>query len=151
AVDGTVTIIDSTQAELAIYDNTNSGLDADDVQTAIDSLSSKSDSLATALANTSDTLIDNNDGTYKHIAVDGTVSVIDSTQAELTIYDNSNSSLEADDVQEAIDSLSSKSDSLATALANTSDTLIDNNDGTYKHIAVDGTVTVIDSTQAELA
>ncbi len=151
AVDGTVTVIDSTQAQLAIYDNTTSGLNADDVQSAIDSLASKSDSLATALASTSDTLVDNHDGTYKHIAVDGTVTVIDSTQAQLAIYNNSTSGLNADDVQSAIDSLVVKSDSLATALANTSDTLVDNHDGTYKHIAVDGTITVIDSTQAALA
>src|SRR5699024_7223370 len=95
----------------------------------------------------SDSLIDNHDGTYKHIAVDGTVTVIDSTQAALAIYDNTNSGLKADDVQSAIDSLVVKSDSLATALANTSDTLRIK-DGVVTHIAVDGAKTQFAITQS---
>ncbi|QAA81263.1 hypothetical protein EI546_05765 [Aequorivita sp. H23M31] len=156
AAGNVITTID-TNADAIAFDNTVSGLTASDVQAAIDEL-------ANNLANTSDELVDNGNGTYTHTAVDGTVVVIDANTTSVTVldgvytftdaagnvittidtnadaiaFDNTVSGLTASDVQAAIDEL-------ANNLANTSDELVDNGDGTYTHTAVDGTVVVIDA------
>ncbi len=59
------------------------------------------------LVDTTDVLIDFNNasGIYKHIAVDGTPTMIDSTHANLTIFDDAYADLGVLTVQSAIDSL----------------------------------------------
>ncbi len=211
AVDGATTIIDSTDADFAIYDNSTSGLTSTDVQGAIDeildSISSGSgvslvdnnngtvtlkssdgtglgtvskgdltknpdgtytydngdgtpvdiDVISDVVTNIqnggdvytvidsvinakSDTLFYNNDGTYTHIAVDGTTTIIDSTDADFAIYDNSTSGLDVTNVQEAIDSLVNRTNTLSTM----SDTLYSDTNGIYTHVTVDGDIVTID-------
>ena len=101
-------------AEAISYDNTSSGLEADDVQGAIDEV------LNTA-------------GKVDDVKVDG-VSVVDENKvAQITTpdadgisYDNTTSGLEADDVQEAIDEVNSNT---ATALEAKAD-----KDGIYEDL-----------------
>src|SRR5699024_690415 len=97
-----------------------------------------------------DELVDNNDGTYTHTAVDGTVVIIDANTTSVTVvdgvytfidgdnqeittidtnadaiaFDDSGSNLGADNVQDAIDALVNANQSGAGV------TLIDNGDGT---------------------
>src|SRR5699024_8188975 len=64
--DGNVIGSIDMNADNVAYDNTGSGLNADNVQDAINELASQTDELE-----------DNQDGTYTHTAVDGTVVIID--------------------------------------------------------------------------
>ncbi len=147
-----------TAASTNEYDNTNSGLASDNVQDALDEIQDNLD-------NTTDELIDNNDGTFTHTAVDGTVVTFDAnttsvmenadgsytftdgsgnpittveTAASTNEYDNTNSGLASDNVQDALDEIQDNLD-------NTTDELIDNNDGTFTHTTVDGTVVTFDA------
>src|SRR5690606_12312266 len=152
----TITAID-TNADAIVYDNTNSGLTATDVQAAIDEIVGLAGGL-------SDTLVDNGDGTYTHTTVAGDIITIDTnvvsvtvtdgvytfldgagntitsidTNADAIAYDNATSGLVATDVQAALDEL-------ANLANNLTDTLIDNGDGTFTHTAVDGTIVTFDA------
>ncbi|WP_286384999.1 hypothetical protein, partial [Myroides odoratimimus] len=120
--------------------------------------------LKTKLDGTSDTLVNNNDGTYTHTTVAGDVVVIDAnttkvevldgvytfknakgdtitsidTNAKAIVFDNSNNGFTSTNVQEALEELKTKLDG-------TSDTLVNNNDGTYTHTTVAGDVVIIDA------
>src|SRR5699024_5471321 len=146
----TITSI-NTNADAIAYDNSDSNLNSTNVKDALDELSDSQQSGAGVTlsdngggtgtwgsANGDDlgtidkaSLTDNQDGTYTYDNGDGN-PVTFSTNAEDLGYDNSSSGLAADNVQDAIDEIN-------TALANTSDTLVNNGDGTYTHTAVDGT------------
>src|SRR5690554_3019496 len=136
-------------ADNVAYNNATSGLTATDVQAAIDEL-------ATLANNLTDELIDNSDGTYTHIAVDGAsvsfdtsrvnvvfangvYTFVDSegiaitsidTNANVLPYDNTASGLTAADVQAAIDELATQIGDLD---------LVDNADGTFSLMGPDGT------------
>ncbi|APY12186.1 hypothetical protein BWZ22_13550 [Seonamhaeicola sp. S2-3] len=156
-------IVVDTNANTSSYDNTNSGLASTNVQDALDEL-------ANDLANTTDALVDNGDGTFTHTAVDGTVvtfdanttsmadngdgtytltnangdSIVVNTNANTSTYDNTNSGLASTNVQDALDEL-------ANDLANTTDALVDNGNGTFTHTAVDGTVVTFDANTTSMA
>src|SRR5690606_13673778 len=158
----TITAID-TNADAIAYDNATSGLAATTVQDAIDELIGLAGGI-------SDILVDNGDGTYTHTTVSGAVIVIDAntvsvtvangvytfldaagntitaidTNADAIIYDNTTSGLTATDVQAALDEL-------VDALANTTDVLVDNGDGTYTHTTVAGDVVIIDANTVSVA
>src|SRR5690625_2060469 len=127
-------------ADNVAYDGTDSGLSADNVQDALDELASQTDEL-----------VDNNDGTYTHTAVDGTVVTIDAnttsvsvvdgvytfldgdnqvittidTNASAIAFDNSGNDFVSDNVQDALEEL-------AGDLADGAGvTLNDNGDGTF--------------------
>ncbi|MFY0714327.1 hypothetical protein J1D01_11655 [Seonamhaeicola sp. NFXS20] len=151
-----ITTID-TNASASAYDNTNSGLTSTNVQDTLDEL-------AGDLANTTDALVDNGNGTFTHTTVDGTVvtfdanttsmvdnndgtytltnangdSIVVDTNANTSTYDNTNSGLTSTNVQDALDEL-------ADDLANTTDALVDNGNGTFTHTTVDGTVVTFDA------
>ncbi|WP_286407140.1 hypothetical protein, partial [Myroides odoratimimus] len=154
--DGTPVTFD-TNAKAIAFDNSNNGFTSTNVQEALEELKTKLDG-------TSDTLVNNNDGTYTHTTVAGDVVVIDAnttkvevldgvytfknakgdtitsidTNAKAIVFDNSNNGFTSTNVQEALEELKTKLDG-------TSDTLVNNNDGTYTHTTVAGDVVIIDA------
>ncbi|MBI6121357.1 hypothetical protein, partial [Salegentibacter maritimus] len=122
------------------------------------------DEILSIIGNESDVLVDNNNGTYTHTAVDGTAVIIDAnttsvsvtdgvytftdasgntittidTNASASGYDNTNSGLTSTNVQDALDEIQSNLD-------NTTDVLVANGNGTYTHTTVDGTEVIIDA------
>ncbi|QBK77370.1 hypothetical protein E0Z07_13885 [Myroides odoratimimus] len=154
--DGTPVTFD-TNAKAIAFDNSTNGFTSTNVQEALEELKTKLDG-------TSDTLVNNNDGTYTHTTVAGDVVVIDAnttkvevldgvytfknakgdtitsidTNAKAIVFDNSNNGFTSTNVQEALEELKTKLDG-------TSDTLVNNNDGTYTHTTVAGDVVIIDA------
>ncbi|WP_286419733.1 hypothetical protein [Myroides odoratimimus] len=146
-----------TNAKAIAFDNSTNGFTSTNVQEALEELKTKLDG-------TSDTLVNNNDGTYTHTTVAGDVVVIDAnttkvevldgvytfknakgdtitsidTNAKAIAFDNSANGFTSTNVQEALEELKTKLDG-------TSDTLVNNNDGTYTHTTVAGDVVVIDA------
>ncbi|AJH15034.1 beta strand repeat-containing protein [Myroides profundi] len=152
----TITSID-TNAKAIAFDDSKSNLGADNVQDAIDNLLSKVGSGAgvTLVDNNDGTitlksddntvlgtvskgsLTNNNDGTYTYDNGDGTPVTFD-TKAKAIAFDNSTNGFISTNVQEALEELKTKLDG-------TSDTLVNNNDGTYTHTTVAGDVVIIDA------
>ncbi|WP_286468885.1 beta strand repeat-containing protein, partial [Myroides odoratimimus] len=154
--DGTPVTFD-TNAKAIAFDNSTNGFTSTNVQEALEELKTKLDG-------TSDTLVNNNDGTYTHTTVAGDVVVIDAnttkvevldgvytfknakgdtitsidTNAKAIAFDNSANGFTSTNVQEALEELKTKLDG-------TSDTLVNNNDGTYTHTTVAGDVVIIDA------
>ncbi|MEK6525205.1 hypothetical protein, partial [Myroides odoratimimus] len=154
--DGTPVTFD-TNAKAIAFDNSSNGFTSTNVQEALEELKTKLDG-------TSDTLVNNNDGTYTHTTVAGDVVVIDAnttkvevldgvytfkngkgdtitsidTNAKAIAFDNSSNGFTSTNVQEALEELKTKLDG-------TSDTLVNNNDGTYTHTTVAGDVVIIDA------
>ncbi|WP_286432510.1 hypothetical protein, partial [Myroides odoratimimus] len=146
-----------TNAKAIAFDNSTNGFTSTNVQEALEELKTKLDG-------TSDTLVNNNDGTYTHTTVAGDVVVIDAnttkvevldgvytfknakgdtitsidTNAKAIAFDNSANGFTSTNVQEALEELKTKLDG-------TSDTLVNNNDGTYTHTTVAGDVVIIDA------
>ncbi|SER46283.1 hypothetical protein SAMN04488089_11675, partial [Myroides profundi] len=142
-----------TNAKAIAFDNSTNGFTSTNVQEALEELKTKLDG-------TSDTLVNNNDGTYTHTTVAGDIVIIDAnttkvevldgvytfknakgdtitsidTNAKAIAFDDSKSKLGADNVQDAIDNLLSKVGSGAGV------TLVDNNDGTITLKSDDNTV-----------
>src|SRR5690606_10136645 len=83
-------------------------------------------------ANTT-TIIDNEDGSYTITNADGTTSTID-TRASTNPYDNTNSGMVSDNVQDAIDEI------VSTIEGGAGVTLVDNGNGTVSLLSDDGTV-----------
>src|SRR5690606_13985240 len=144
-------VVFDTNAGALPFENSSNGFTSDNVQGAIEELK-------TQLDQTSDVLIDNQDGTYTHTAVDGTEIVIDANTTQVSVtdgvytfldgagnilatidsnassigFDDTTSSLGAGNVQEAIDQL------VAHANKGAGVSLVDNNDGTVTLVAEDG-------------
>src|SRR5690606_19287116 len=111
-----------TNADALAFDNSTNGFTSTNVQDALEEIQQNLD-------NTTDVLVDNGDGTFTHTAVDGTVvtfdanttTIIDNEDGSYTItnadgttstidtrastnpYDNTNSGMVSDNVQDAID------------------------------------------------
>ncbi|MCC9041287.1 hypothetical protein LNQ81_00870 [Myroides sp. M-43] len=153
---GVITTID-TNASATGFDDSKSQLGSDNVQGAIDNLVEKIGKGAgvTLVDNNNGTitlkskdgdvlgtvnkanLTNNNDGTYTFDNGNGTPVVID-TNADAIAFDNSTNGFTSTNVQGALEELK-------TQLAGTSDTLVNNNDGTYTHTTVSGDVVIIDA------
>ncbi|RMB56372.1 hypothetical protein EAX61_14920, partial [Dokdonia sinensis] len=151
---GSVQTID-TNASTNPYDNTISGLNATNVQDAIDEINGAAgmvmivdngdgtylftDSMGatTLISDTSiSTLIDNTDGTYTYTDETGVTTTID-TNALTNPYNNAVSGLIATNVQDAIDEINAAAGTVG---------LIDNGDGTYIFTDANGTTTLISDT-----
>ncbi len=162
-LDGTYTYTDEagnpstidTRAASNPYDNTTSGLAANNVQAAIDEINAAAGTVAlvdngdgtyeftdaggttTTISDTSiSTLVDNLDGTYTYTDEAGNPSTID-TRAASNPYDNTTSGLAANNVQAAIDEINAAAGTVA---------LVDNGDGTYEFTDAGGTTTTISDT-----
>src|SRR5690606_3268906 len=83
------------------------------------------------------TLTDNADGSYTFDNGNGSPVVFD-TNAGALPFENSSNGFTSNKVQGAIEELKAQLDQ-------TSDVVIDNQDGTYTHTAVDGTAIIIDA------
>lgn len=94
------------------YDNTTSGLAGDDVQSAIDELSAR-----TQLATTSNAGIVKPDGISITVDANGKISTPSQTASTIS-YSNTSSHLSANKVQGAIDELKSLIDQLADVVQN---------------------------------
>jgi len=152
--DGDNIIID-TNADALSYDNGNSGLTAVNVQEALDEIQN-------ILANTTDELVDNGNGTYTHTTVNGTEVIIDAnttsvflengvytftdangdviasvdTNAYALAFDNTENGFTATNVQEALEEVQSNLDDTDTDLDNID--LTDNGDGTFTYTDPEG-------------
>jgi len=94
-----------------VYDNTGSGMTADDVQDAIDELKTEIDEPVAAEDVTFDNAVSGMDAEDVQAAIDELAATPDPTvAAEDVTYDNAASGLTADDVQEAIDELAAADD-----------------------------------------
>ncbi|MCJ7467838.1 MAG: hypothetical protein MUO53_14235, partial [Maribacter sp.] len=151
---GLVGTDDQTAAEVT-YNNTVSGLTANNVQAAIDEINAAAGTVAlvdngdgtydftdasgttTTISDTSiSTMTDNGDGTYTYTDEAGSPSTID-TRAASNPYDNTASGLTANNVQAAIDEINAAAGTVA---------LVDNGDGTYDFTDASGTTTTISDT-----
>src|SRR5699024_1745702 len=147
AVDGTATLIDTTNSAYAIYDNTNSGLTSTTVQAAIDEL-------VTTLQAGTGTLIDNTDGTFTLQAADGSdlgtitkADLLDHNDGTYTFTNNDGSDVTITVVADVVTNIQNQGDiynAITDIISAESDTLINNADGTYTHISVAGDTVMID-------
>ncbi|MBI6118377.1 hypothetical protein I6U49_16820, partial [Salegentibacter sp. F63223] len=121
------------------------------------------------IGNESDILVDNNNGTYTHTAVDGTEVIIDAnttsvsvtdgvytftngngdvittidTNASASGYDNTNSGLTSTNVQDALDEIQQNLEDTNADLGNID--LTDNGDGTFTYTDAEGNIIDFDA------
>ena len=150
-VDGkgeTITSID-TNASATGFDDTNSKLGANNVQEAIDNLVKNLASGAEVK------LQDNKDGKVTLVAKDGSVlgtvdksSVTPDGKGSYTFTNGNGKDIVINVVGDVVSNLTGKGDiynEIVEILKDKSDKLVNNNNGTYTHTAVDGSVVEIDA------
>src|SRR5690606_11916698 len=154
--DGTgviATIDTNVSADTVVFDAGESGLASANVQDAIVEINTKLDG-------TTDILVDNGNGTFTHTTADGTeltfdantikiseadgvytfknpkdevITTIDSNvRADVVSFENNLNGFSSDNVQDAIEEIQIKLDG-------TTDSLIDNENGTFTHTTAGGT------------
>src|SRR5690606_26784618 len=158
ASDNEITSINTNASAISFNSSTN-GFIATDVQGAIEEIKIKLDG-------TTDSLIDNGNGTFTHMTAEGTeltfdantikiseadgvytfknpkdevITTIDSNvRADVVSFENNLNGFSSDNVQDAIEEIQIKLDG-------TTDSLIDNGNGTFTHTSVDGTELTFDA------
>ncbi|MEC4115932.1 hypothetical protein VSP20_03020 [Myroides phaeus] len=143
-----ITSID-TNASATGFDDTNSKLGANNVQEAIDNLVKNLASGAEVK------LQDNKDGKVTLVAKDGSVlgtvdksSVVSDGKGSYTFTNGNGKDVVINVVGDVVNNLTAEGDiykTLVEILKDKSDKLVNNNNGTYTHTAVDGSVVEIDA------
>ncbi|SHG51030.1 hypothetical protein SAMN05444483_11441 [Salegentibacter echinorum] len=142
------TININTNAASNTYDNTNSGLASGNVQDALDEIQQNLEDTSSDFGNID--LTDNGDGTFTFTDGDGNPTNFD---ANTTTYTNNNDgsytftnangeTMTISVVSDVVTNIQNQGDiynEIINIVGDTSDALVDNDDGTFTHTAMDGT------------